>query len=64
MKTLIISSEELHDIRKIVKSLEEAGLLINGVSEPVENQLNDQKGQLLGILVATLVYFIRKYAST
>ena len=44
MKTLIISSEELHDIRKIVKSLEEAGLLINGVSEPVENELKNQKG--------------------
>ena len=44
MKTLIISNEELYDIRKIVKSLEEAGLLINGVSEPVENELNNQKG--------------------
>ena len=44
MKTLIISNEELDDIRKIVKSLEEADLLINGVSEPVENELNNQKG--------------------
>ena len=31
--TLIISNEEMNDIMKIVKSLEEPGLLIKGVSE-------------------------------
>ena len=33
MITLIISNEEMNDIMKIFKSLEESGLLIKGVSE-------------------------------
>ena len=33
--TLIISHEEMNDIMKIIKSLEESGLLIKGVSEKV-----------------------------
>ena len=31
-------------IMKIVKSLEESGLLINGVSEKIENETKWQKG--------------------
>ena len=37
MTTLIISKKEMKDIMKKVKSLEESGLLINGVSEKIEN---------------------------
>ena len=33
----IISNEEMNDIMKIVKSLEESGLLIKGVSETIKN---------------------------
>ena len=33
--TLIISNEEMNDIMKINKSLEESGLLIKGVSEKI-----------------------------
>ena len=33
MTTLIISNEEMNDIMKIVKSLEESGLLIKAVGE-------------------------------
>ena len=36
--TLIISNEEMNDIIKIVKSLEEAGLLIKEVSETNINE--------------------------
>ena len=36
--TLIISNEEMNDIIKIVKSLEESGLLIKGVSETIQNE--------------------------
>ena len=36
--TLIISNEEMHDIMKMVKSLEESGLLINGVSKIIKNE--------------------------
>ena len=39
--TLIISNEELNDIMKIVKSLEESGLLINSVSETVKNETKE-----------------------
>ena len=34
---LIISNEEMNDIMIIVKSLEESGLLIKGVSETIKN---------------------------
>ena len=33
MITLVFSNEEIHDIMKIVKSLEESRLLIKGISE-------------------------------
>ena len=36
--TLIISNEEMNDIMKIAKSLEEFGLLIKGVSEIIKNE--------------------------
>ena len=38
---------------KIVKFLEESGLLIKGVSETVENELKEQKGGFLSMLAAT-----------
>ena len=45
--TLIISNEEMNDIMKIVKSLEESGLLINGVSETIQNEAEEEKGDFL-----------------
>ena len=42
--TLIISNEEMNDIMKIVKCLEEFGLLIKGVSETIKNEAKEQKG--------------------
>ena len=51
--TLIISNEEMNDIRKIIKSLEESGLLIN-VSETVKNKAKEQKGGFLSMLLGTL----------
>ena len=59
MTTLIISNEELDDIMKIVKSLEESYLLIKGVSETIKNEVKEQKvgflNMLLGILCAILL---------
>ena len=52
--TLIISNEEMEDIMKIVKSLEEAGLLINGVSETIKNEAKEQKVGFLRMLLDTL----------
>ena len=36
--TLIISSDEMKDILKIVKSVENSGLLLEGVGETVKNE--------------------------
>ena len=52
--TLIISNEEMNDIMKIVKSLEESGLLIKGVSQAIKNEVREQKGGFLGMLLGTL----------
>ena len=41
--TLIISNEEMNDIMKIIKSLEESGLLIKGVSKTIKNKAKEQK---------------------
>ena len=41
--TLIISNEEMNDIMKIVKSLEESGLLIKGVSKAIKNEAKNKK---------------------
>ena len=48
---LIISNEELEDIMKIVKSLEEYGFLIKGVSETIQNKAKEQKCGFLRILL-------------
>ena len=53
--TLVISSEEMEDIIKIVKSLEESRLLIKGVSETIKNDPKEQKGEFNSILLGTLV---------
>ena len=45
--TLIIYNEEMNSIIKIVKSLEESGLLIKGVSETIKNEAKERKGGFL-----------------
>ena len=52
--TLIISNEEINDIIKTLKSLEESGLLIKGISETIKNEAKEQKGGFLGMLLGTL----------
>ena len=52
--TLIISNEEMNDIMKIIKSLEESGLLIKVVSESINNEAKEQKGGFLKMLLGTL----------
>ena len=37
--TLIISNDEINDIIKIAKSLEDSGLLLKGVTETVQNEV-------------------------
>ena len=51
---LIISNDEIDDIIKIVKSLEDSGLLLKGVTETVQNEVKEQKGGFLSMLLGTL----------
>ena len=52
--TLIISNDEIEDIIKIVKSLEDSGLLLKGVTETVQNEGKEQKGGFLSMSLDTL----------
>ena len=52
--TLIMSNDEIHDSIKIVKSLEDSGLLLKGVNETVQNEVKEQKGGFLSMLLGTL----------
>ena len=52
--TLIISIDEMKDIIKIVKSLGDSGLLLEGVSETIQNEAKAQKGGFLSMLLGTL----------
>ena len=52
--TLIISNDEMEDIIKIVKSLEDSGLLLKGVSETIQNEAKEQKRGFLSMLLGTL----------
>ena len=51
---LIISNEEMEDIMKIVKSLEESGLLIKGIGKTIKNEAKEQKVGFLPVLLGTL----------
>ena len=42
--TLIISNDEMDDILKIVKSLEDSGVLLKGVSETIQHEAKEQRG--------------------
>ena len=44
----------MKDIFKIVKSLEDSGLLLKGISETVKNEAKQQKGGFISILLGTL----------
>ena len=44
----------MEDIMKIVKSLEDSSLLIKGVSETIQNEVKEEKGGFLSMLLGTL----------
>ena len=44
----------MEDILKIVKSLEESGLLVKDASEAIENKAREQKGGFLGMMLNIL----------
>ena len=47
--------EEIQDITKKVKLLEESGLLINVISETIKNEPKEQKDGFLPTLAATIL---------
>ena len=44
----------MKDILKIVKSLEDSGILLKGVSETIKNEAKERKGVFLSMLLGTL----------
>ena len=52
--TLIISNEEMNYIMKIVKPIAESGLLTKCVTKTTKNEVKDQKGWFIGMLLGTL----------
>ena len=59
--TTLIKSNQIKDIIKIVKSLEDSGLLLKGVTETVQTEVKEQKGGFLSMLLGALrCKFIRK----
>ena len=44
----------MNDMIKIIKSLEDSGVLIDGVTETVKHEIKKQKGRFLGALLSPL----------
>ena len=51
--TLIISNNEMDDILKIIKSLEEFRVLLRGVSETTQSEAKEERGGFLSMLLGT-----------
>ena len=51
---LIIEQEDMNDIMKIIKALENSVILLQGVSKTFENETKEQGGGFLSMLLGTL----------
>ena len=54
-KDLFTSNEDMNDIIKIVKSLEDSIVLIDGITETVKREIKIQEGGFFPVLSANLV---------
>ena len=54
MATLIILDKEMNDITKIVKALEDSGILLKSVTKTIENETKEQKGRFLRTILGSL----------
>ena len=52
--TLTISNEEMNDIMKIVRALEDSNILLKGLAKTIKNETKEQKGGFLSITLGTL----------
>ena len=70
--TLFILNEDVNDVTKITKALEDLGLLIYGFAETVKHKMKKQEGRFLRALLAPLgvlilhqvIYSVVKSTST
>ena len=44
----------MNDTIKIVKSLEDSGVLLKGISETIQHEAKEQRGGFLSMLIGTL----------
>ena len=51
---LIIKEEEMQDIIKIIKELENSDILLKGVSKTIQIEIKEQRGGFLSMLLGTL----------
>ena len=51
---LIIEEKDMQDIFKIIKELENSDILLKGVSKTIENEIKEQRGGFLSMLLGTL----------
>ena len=51
---LIIEEEDMQDIITIIKGLENSDILLKGVSKTIENEIKEQRGGFLSMLLGTL----------
>ena len=51
---LIIEQEDMKDIMKIIKALENSGILLKGLSKTIKNETKEQRGGFLSMLLGTL----------
>ena len=51
---LILEQEDMNDIMKIIKALENSGILLKGVCKTIENETKEQRGGFLSRLLGTL----------
>ena len=62
--TLMLLNDEIKDIMKMAKSLEDSALLLKRVSESIQNEAKEQKGVFLSVLLRTLgASFLRNMLS-
>ena len=52
--TLIISNDDLNNVLQVIKSLENSSILLDGITETVKNEVKEQKGGFLSMLLGTL----------
>ena len=51
---LMIEDEDMSDVMKITEALEKSGISLNGVGNTVENEVKEQKGRFLSMLLGAL----------